>query len=72
MVFPYQIKYDIDILVECGLSGAKLNNTPMEQQHKLAEENGDFFESWERYRCLVGRFSTLPSQGWILLLRSIS
>ncbi|XP_024013200.1 uncharacterized protein LOC112087523 [Eutrema salsugineum] len=49
-----QRKYALDIVKECGLLGRKPVSTPMEQNHKLATDEGQFFHDSERYRWLVG------------------
>lgn len=40
---------------ECGLLGSRPVSTPLEQNHKLAVDEGDFFDDVQRYRRLVGR-----------------
>lgn len=50
-----QRKYVLDIVNECGLLGSKPVSTPLEQNHKLAIDEGDFFGDPQGYRRLVGR-----------------
>lgn len=50
-----QRKYVLDLVKECGLLAGKPVSTPMEQNHQLAKDEGDFFHDPERYRRLVGK-----------------
>ncbi|KAG7578454.1 Retrotransposon gag domain [Arabidopsis thaliana x Arabidopsis arenosa] len=50
-----QRKYALDIVTECGLLGCQPVSTPLEQNHKLPDDEGEFYEDVERYRRLVGR-----------------
>ncbi|KAG7578293.1 Retrotransposon Copia-like N-terminal [Arabidopsis thaliana x Arabidopsis arenosa] len=50
-----QRKYALDIVSECGLLGCQPVSTPLEQNHKLPDDEGEFYEDVERYRRLVGR-----------------
>lgn len=54
-LFLSQIKYALDIIQEVGLSECKPANTSIEQNHKLASDEGPFFSDPIKYRCLVGR-----------------
>ncbi|KAJ4769381.1 hypothetical protein LUZ62_053638 [Rhynchospora pubera] len=52
-VFLSQRKYTLDLLGECGLLAAKPISTPLEQNHKLAECQGEILkdpESQPKYR----------------------
>ncbi|KAF2286082.1 hypothetical protein GH714_010212 [Hevea brasiliensis] len=49
-----QRKYALDILAESGLTSCKPVSSPMEQQHKLSLETGDFCANPEQYRQIVG------------------
>lgn len=53
--FLCQRKYALDVLKECGLTGAKPSSIPIEQQHKLYDEDGELFYKLGRYKRLVGR-----------------
>ncbi|KAL9299192.1 putative RNA-directed DNA polymerase [Arabidopsis thaliana] len=54
-IFLSQRKYCLDVIEECGLSGSKPAETPLEQNHKLASSTSPKFQEPEKYRCLVGR-----------------
>ncbi|KAL9285705.1 putative RNA-directed DNA polymerase [Arabidopsis thaliana] len=54
-IFLSQRKYCLDIIEECGLSGARPVDTPLEQNHKLLVSTSDPFEAPDQYRRLVGR-----------------
>lgn len=54
-LFLCQRKYTLDIISEVGLLCAKPCGSPMEQNHRLAHDEGPLFEDPERYRRLVGR-----------------
>lgn len=48
-------KYILDILEECGLSGAKPLLIPMEENLRLDTESGEALKDPEKYRRLIGR-----------------
>ena len=54
-IYISQHKYTLDIISECGLIGAKPVDTPIEQNHTLAKEEGEFNPEPSKYRRLVGR-----------------
>ncbi|GKD95620.1 putative copia-type protein [Tanacetum coccineum] len=49
-----QRKYALDIIMEIGLLGAQPEGIPLEQNEKLASDDGSLFENPERYWRLVG------------------
>ncbi|XP_024010060.1 uncharacterized protein LOC112085196 [Eutrema salsugineum] len=49
------MKYALDIVTECGLTGSRSYDTHIEQNHTLAHDEGEFFNNPSHYRCLVGR-----------------
>lgn len=53
--FLSQQKYCLDIIEECGLSGSRLVDTPLEQNHKLLSSTSEQFDAPDQYRRLVGR-----------------
>lgn len=53
-IFLSQIKYCLDIIEECGLSGARPVDTPLEQIHKLLSSTSQPFESSDKYHRLIG------------------
>ena len=53
-LFLSQRKYVLNIIEECGLLGARLVEFPMEENHKLALDNGRFLNGPGMYRRLVG------------------
>ncbi|KAM7507575.1 hypothetical protein LguiA_018028 [Lonicera macranthoides] len=54
-VFISQRKYVLDMLTETGKLGAKPAETPINQNHKLNEEDGELLEDIGRFQRLVGR-----------------
>lgn len=54
-IYLSQQKYALDIINECGLLGCKPIDTPMEQNHTLARDKGEFFSEPSKYRRLIGR-----------------
>ncbi|KAG7563712.1 Ribonuclease H-like superfamily [Arabidopsis suecica] len=54
-IYISQRKYTLDIISECGMIGAKPVSTPIEQNHTLAKEEGEFYSDPTKYRRLVGR-----------------
>ncbi|KAG7568082.1 Reverse transcriptase RNA-dependent DNA polymerase [Arabidopsis thaliana x Arabidopsis arenosa] len=54
-IFLCQRKYYLDIIEECGLSGARPVDTPLEQNHKSLVSTSEPFEAPDQYRRLVGR-----------------
>src|SRR4051812_16750931 len=50
-----QRKYVLDLLLETGMLGCKVASTPVEQNHKLSTEGGDFMDK-KQYQRLVGQF----------------
>jgi len=54
-IFLSQRKYCLDIIEECGLSGSRPAETPLEQNHKLASSTSTLLSQPDSYRRLVGR-----------------
>ncbi|KAG7546410.1 Integrase catalytic core [Arabidopsis suecica] len=54
-IFLSQRKYCLDVIQECGLSGSRPVDTPLEQNHKLASSTSPLFSEPDKYRRLVGR-----------------
>ncbi|KAG7532447.1 Reverse transcriptase RNA-dependent DNA polymerase [Arabidopsis thaliana x Arabidopsis arenosa] len=54
-IFLSQRKYCLDVIEECGLSGSRPAETPLEQNHKLASSTSSLFSEPDKYRRLVGR-----------------
>ena len=54
-IYISQRKYVLDIIAETGLLGSKPVSTPMEQNHKLASDDGPLLSDPKKYRRLVGR-----------------
>lgn len=54
-IFLSQRKYFLDVIEECGLSGSRPAETPLEQNHKLASSTSSIFPEPDKYRRLVGR-----------------
>lgn len=54
-IYLSQIKYALDINSECGLSGSKPFDTPVEQNHTLGLEVGEYHTNPAQYRRLFGR-----------------
>ncbi|KAK2985171.1 hypothetical protein RJ640_011992 [Escallonia rubra] len=54
---PYlcQHKYTIDVLDDCGLTGARPSEFPMEQNLKVSKSLGTIFSDPSPYRRLIGR-----------------
>ncbi|XP_043710546.1 uncharacterized mitochondrial protein AtMg00810-like [Telopea speciosissima] len=50
-----QRKYTLDILNDCGLTGARPADFPMEQNLKLSDSTGEVLSEPSSYRRLVGR-----------------
>ncbi|PRQ43410.1 putative RNA-directed DNA polymerase [Rosa chinensis] len=59
-IFLSQRKYVLDLLTETGMLACKPADTPMEQNHKLAEYPDQVPTNRERYQRLVGRLIYLP------------
>lgn len=54
-IFLSQRKYCLDIIEECGLSGARPVETPLVHNHKLLSSTSPPFEFPKQYRRLIGR-----------------
>ncbi|XP_021740132.1 uncharacterized protein LOC110706521 [Chenopodium quinoa] len=54
-IFIFQRKYALDIITEAGLLDAKPAEFPMEQNHKLALSQEEYFHDIEKYCRLIGR-----------------
>lgn len=54
-IYLCQWKYELDILTNTGLLGAKPMTFPMEQNHSLGKAKGPIFSSPDSYRRLMGR-----------------
>ncbi|KAL9447401.1 hypothetical protein AB3S75_014963 [Citrus x aurantiifolia] len=54
-MFLSQRKYTLDILAETGLLGAKPARSPIDQNHRLALDDGPMYSDPVRYRRLIGR-----------------
>ena len=54
-VFISQRKYVLDLLTETGKLGARTADTPIEQNHKLNDMDGELLEDVGRFQRLVGR-----------------
>ena len=48
-------KYFLDIITECGLTGCRPYDTPIEQNHNFPRDKSPFYLHPTRYRRLVGR-----------------
>ena len=62
-LFLSQWKFALEIVDECWLLRAKPNDTPIEENHKLAPATGSHLDDAGRYRLLIGRliFLTITS-----------
>ncbi|XP_019091105.1 PREDICTED: uncharacterized protein LOC109128712 [Camelina sativa] len=58
-IFLSQRKYCLDIIDECGLSGAQPTDTPLEQNHTLLSSKSKPLSAPDQYRRLVGRLMYL-------------
>lgn len=54
-IYLSQRKYALDIISECGMTGSKPIDTPIEQNHTLSKDEGEFYTNPTQYRRLVGR-----------------
>ncbi|XP_019086215.1 PREDICTED: uncharacterized protein LOC109126808 [Camelina sativa] len=54
-IYLSQRKYALDIISECGLTGSKPFDTPIEQNHTLGKDDGPLLDNPAQYRRLVGR-----------------
>lgn len=54
-IYLCQCKYALDVIAEVGLLGTKPVSFPLEQNHRLALDNGDDLADPASYRRLVGR-----------------
>lgn len=45
----------LDLIEECGLSGAKVADTPMVKSEKVLSSKGTRMQDPEKYRRLIGR-----------------
>jgi hypothetical protein len=54
-IYLCQIKYELEIINETWMLGAKPADFPMEQHHKLALATGALLKDPESYRRLIGR-----------------
>ena len=62
-LFLSQRKYALEIVDECRLLGAKLSDTPIGENHKLALASRSYLDDARRYRRLVGRLIYLNITG---------
>jgi hypothetical protein len=58
-IYFSQRKYALDLLSETGMLGSRPACTPIEQNHRLANESGEPVDR-EQYQRLVGRLIYLP------------
>lgn len=54
-----QRKYVLDLFTETGMLASKPFDSPMEQEAKLAAEEGEIFDNPKRYRRLVDKLNNL-------------
>lgn len=54
-MFLYQHKYTLDILAETVLLGAKPTQSPIDQNHRVALDDGTLYYDPEQYCRFIGR-----------------
>jgi len=73
-IYMTQWKYALDILQNVGLTGARPNSFPMEQNLKLLTDDGDLLKEPTKYRRLVGKliYLTVTRPDIVYSVRTLS